>query len=94
MSGVDARKTTNVSTLANCSVLMLAKTAARKAIEMGRKALSLPHSSWSTTIQPQIPQALTATHEQKNYASSTNEGAGSRWTHTLLTTSMSDEQAP
>ena len=37
-TGVAARKTMNVSTLQNCSVLMLAKMHARKATETGKKA--------------------------------------------------------
>ena len=90
-SGVDARKTTKVSTLAYCSVLMLAKTHARKAIDTGRNAFSLFHSRSSTTMQPQQPTSLTAAHELKSWQSSTNDGAGSTCTATLFITSMSDE---
>ena len=47
----------------------------------------------STSMKPAIPTALTATQDDVTCARSTNEGAGSRCTASLLITSMIDEQA-
>ena len=79
--------------MAYCSVFMFAKTQARKAAAMGRKARSLLHSSASTSMTPARPRPLTTNHDAKNCVSSTKLGAGRRWTASLLTTSISEEQA-
>jgi len=76
MTGVAARKTMKVSTLAYCSVLILANIEARNATATGVKETSLRHSSASTVMRPQRPNALTATHEQTTCESRTKDGAG------------------
>ena len=76
ISGVDARNTMKVSTLAYCSVLMFAKMHARNAVATGKKARILGHSISSTSMKPSIPTSFTATHEHVTCASSTNDGAG------------------
>jgi len=53
----------NVSTLANCSVLMFAKIHARKAAATGKKARIFGNSTSSTSMKPRAPTNLTATHE-------------------------------
>jgi len=56
-----------------------------------RLTLSFGTSSSSTSIRPMRPHALTLIHADDTCIRSTNEGAGSTWTQTLFTTSISDE---
>ena len=77
-----------VSTLAYCSVLMLAKMTPRKARATGANALTLPHSSASTVINPAAPTSHTDTAADSNCAKRTSDGTGSTCTATLLHTSM------
>jgi len=44
-------------------------------------------------MTPARPRPLTTNHDAKNCVSSTKLGAGRRWTASLLTTSISEEQA-
>ena len=90
-SGVEARNTMNVSTFAYCSVLIFAKIHARKAAATGKNARIFSYSSSSTSMQPNAPTILTASHEHVTCASRTNDGAGSKCTASLLITSLNGE---
>ena len=92
-TGVEARKTMKVSTLANCSVLMLAKISATKVSETGANATALPHDSASTRATPSCPATHTAPAEVSSCSVRMKLGAWRWWMASLLSSSSTEDVA-
>ena len=92
ISGVEDRNTMKVSTLAYWRVFMLVKMAPRKAQATGMKARTFGHSSASTFAMPSCPTENITNALTASWQKSTNPGAGTWCTVTLLTMSIRLEQ--